>query len=241
MNINYVIIGSDENPYYLEFWPIVSKVWKEIFNITPVLGLISDVDSEIEETEYGLIKKFKKIDNINVGLQSQIVRLYLPKFLNGYCLISDIDMLPLSKEYFKESCKDLINENLIVLSSDNPECLRQKMYPMCYVAAHSNLFNEIFDLNLSWEEFTIMLNKRNESWYTDQKYLYEKINEYNEKTNKCVFLNRGWSGAAHKRIDRIRWIYDKSKVKDGHYIDSHLLRPYNQYVNEINELVNLLY
>jgi hypothetical protein len=54
--IDYVIMGSNRNPLYLDFWPVVSKVWKEIFEITPVLGLIDDNDSDIEESEFGLIK-----------------------------------------------------------------------------------------------------------------------------------------------------------------------------------------
>ena len=59
MNLEYVILGSDENPMYFDFWPIVSKVWKEIFNVTPVLGLISNEDSDLIQDDYGLIKKFK--------------------------------------------------------------------------------------------------------------------------------------------------------------------------------------
>ena len=240
MNIDYVILGSDENPYYYDFWPIVSKVWKEIFNVTPVLGLICNEDSDFITTEYGIIKKFKKTENVDIGLQSQIVRLFLPKFLKGNCLISDIDMIPLSKQYFTESSSGITNENLIVYSSDNPECLSNKMYPICYFAANSNVFLKMFDLDLNWNQFCVFLKNRNETWYTDQKYLYEKTNNFCKK-NDCIFLNRGWSGPAHRRIDRINWSYDKSKVKDGYYIDCHSLRPFNTYKKEIEELVKLLF
>ena len=47
MKINYVLMGSNNNPLYLDFWPIVSKVWKIFFNITPVLGLITNEKEEI--------------------------------------------------------------------------------------------------------------------------------------------------------------------------------------------------
>lgn len=239
MKIDYVIIGSDENPYYYDFWPIISKVWKKVFNVTPVLGLISNVDSEIEESEYGLVKKFKKVEGVDVGLQSQIVRLFLPKFLNGNCLISDIDMIPLSKKYFTDNSSGLTDNNLIVYSSDNPECLSQKMYPMCYFAANSKVFKDIFDLDLNWSQFSQFLKNRNETWYTDQKYLYEKVNFFCKKNN-CIFLNRGWNGLANNRIDRISWIYDDNKVKDGYYIDCHSLRPYKKFKKEIDDLIELL-
>jgi hypothetical protein len=239
--LNYVIIGSDENPLYYDFWDVISKVWLEVFKITPVLGLISDDDSEIFPSKYGLVKKFKKIDGIDTGLLSQIVRFYLPKYLSGYCLVSDIDMMPLSKNYFSETCEEL-DENIVILhSSDNPECLRDNMYPMCYFAAHSKTFSKIFDIDLEWNEFSKLLHDRNESWFTDQKYLFEKINKYQSETENCIFLDRGWSGSAHKRIDRINWSYEPNKVKQGYYIDSHLLRPYSKHWSEIDKLSKLLY
>ena len=241
MTLNYVILGSDTNPLYLDFWPIVSKVWKEIVEIKPVLGLICDEDSDFIEEEFGIIKKFKKIDGIDIGLQSQIVRFYLNKFLDGYSLISDIDMLPLSKTYFEGTCSRLDNENLVVLSSDNPECLRKEMYPMCYISSHTETYKKVFDLNLSWEDFCVLLNNRGETWYTDQKYLYEKVNEYHKNTNKVVFLKRGWNGTASRRIDRVNWFYNPEKVKKGFYVDSHLLRPYSEYKEDVDTLVNYLY
>lgn len=240
MRIDYVIVSSNENPYYLDFWPIISKVWKEKFNITPVLGLICNEDSDFEESEYGLVKKFKSIEGIDTGLQSQIVRLFLTKELNGYCLISDIDIIPLSVKYFEECASHLTENNIVVYSSDNPECLYNKEYPMCYVSSHSNSFKLILKLDLNWSEFVKMMKDRNQGWTTDQKYLFEKINEFKLQKNDVVLLNRGWSGMAHKRIDRAFWDYDPFKVSEGYYIDSHSLRPYSQYSEEINKLINHL-
>ena len=238
MNENYVIIGCDENPYYYDFWPIISKIWKIKFNYTPVLGLICDEDSDFYEDDYGIIKKFKKIENIDIGLQTQIVRLYLPKLLTGNCLISDIDMMPLSVDYFSNNLKLLTNNNIILYSSDNPECLQENIFPMCYILGTTEVYKQIFDLELSWQDFTELLNSRNEKWFTDQKYLYEKIN--NQKNIEVVHLKRGWDGPANYRIDRVYWMYDKDKVKEGYYIDSHLLRPFKEYEHEINALSNLI-
>ena len=100
MKIDYALMGSDSNPMYLDFWPIVSKVWKKKFNITPVLGLITNEKEEIIHDEHGLIIKINPVQNYEISLLTQLVRLYLPKFLNGNCIISDIDMIPLSQEYF---------------------------------------------------------------------------------------------------------------------------------------------
>ena len=110
---------------------------------------------------------------------------------------------------------------------------------MCYVLAHSTVYKKVFDLNISWNEFCYLLNSRNETWYTDQKYLYQKINEHLTDID-ILFLKRGWNGPADRRIDRIDWKYDIQLVKDGYYIDSHLLRPYKQYEQEIKKLTDLI-
>lgn len=239
MNIDYIIVSSDKS-WYLDFWPIVSKTWKKFLNVTPVLALMDNEDSDLYEDEYGIVKKFKIVDGISIVLQSQISRLFIPKYLNGYCLISDIDMIPLSGEYFEKNSLGIDESNFVVYSSDNPESLSEKMYPMCYILGHSKNF-EIFHSNDSFENFTKRIHDLQLGWCSDQIFLYDKINEYNQKTNKVIYLNRGWSGGyASNRVDRSTWIYNQDMVKNGEYIDCHLLRPYSQYKNEIDYLLNLI-
>ncbi len=43
-------MSSDSNSLYLDFWPIVSKIWKKKFNITPILYYI-DENHNIEISE----------------------------------------------------------------------------------------------------------------------------------------------------------------------------------------------
>jgi hypothetical protein len=233
-------MGSNDNPTYLDFWPVVSKVWKEVFKITPVLGLISDTDSDLYDDGNGLIKKFKSIKGVDSALQSQIVRIFLPKFLNGNSLLSDIDMLPLSKKYFIEQFHNFDDNKFYVLSSDNPECIEDNQYPICYNLGNKIMYEKIFDLNKSWSDFVIELNNMGNGWVTDQKFLFQKITQY-ESQKEIIKLNRGWNPWAINRIDRINWFYDKKMVISGEYIDSHLLRPYNNYRQQIDELINLLY
>lgn len=242
-NKKYVLIGCDSNPYYFDFWPIISKAWKLKFGYIPVLGLICNEDSDLISDEYGLVKKFKKIDSIAISLQTQIVRLFLSKFLDGECLISDIDMLPLSISYFKKISNLINDNNIIVYSSDNAECLKVKQFPMCYINATSNTYRKIFDLDLSWVEFCNKLNSMNNGWYSDQLYIYEKILKYKDEFNdNVILLNRGWiNNQAINRIDRINWRFNSEYVKQGVYIDSHLLRPYSKYKNEVDCLICLLY
>ncbi len=241
MKIDYAIMGSNENPTYIDFWPVISKTWKEIFNITPVLGLICDEDSDFYEDEYGLVKKFKSIEGIDSGLQSQIIRLYLPKLLSGNIIITDIDMVPLSKPYFIDQVTLFDEDKIHIMSSDNDECTRNREIPMCYNISSTELLNEILELNITWIEFADKLNSMNEGWSTDQRYLWDMIQKYKVKNgDKVVMYNRGWPRGATNRIDRLWWSYNPELVKKGAYIDSHLLRPYKENKEEVDKLINLL-
>jgi hypothetical protein len=240
MEIKYAVMGSNMNPIYYDFWSIISKTWKEVFNITPVLGLICDEDSDFIQDEYGLIKKFKSIEGIDDALQSQIVRLYLPTILDDISITSDIDVVPLSKEYFIDNIKTFDENKFYVMTSDNPECLRNHEYQICYNTAKPQIFKNVLNIEDSWVDFANKLKSLGFGWTTDQRYLYDMVNDYKNKED-IILLTRGFSEYAHKRIDRAIWHYEATAVKNGDYIDSHLLRPYKQYKIEIDNLINLLY
>lgn len=228
-------MGSNLNPLYLDFWPIVAKVWKEVFNIIPVLGLISDEESEMYDDGNGLVIKLKSIEGYDDGLLSQLVRLYLPKHLNGNCIVSDIDMIPLSKKYFIDDLEQYSDDDFVIMSSHHSQTINTNQYPMCYVVGNDTTFKKLFTLSDDWETFIKKIPVQ--GWYTDQHYLYNMVNKTNNINYKFPERNGGF---VENRIDRVMWNYDVNKLKDGYYIDCHSLRPYNQYSNEINKLIKLI-
>jgi hypothetical protein len=133
MKIKYAIHGSNNNPLYLDFWPVVAKVWKEKFNIIPVLGLVGNEESDLYDDGNGLVIKIKINESQDSALSSQIVRMFITKYLDGACIISDIDMIPLSKKYFIDEFDRYSKDDIIILSSHHPQTLRINQYPMCYV------------------------------------------------------------------------------------------------------------
>ena len=99
MKIDYVVISSDDNPMYKDFYPIVSKIWNSFGLKTYFINITNE--NSITENEYGFVHKIKSIDNIPSSYQSQIVRLFSPNLIDGNILMSDIDMIPLNYDYFK--------------------------------------------------------------------------------------------------------------------------------------------
>jgi hypothetical protein len=238
MKIDYAIVASDGNSIYLDFWPIVRDLWIKLIKIKPILVLISDKDLVTNNGDH-IIHEVKSVDSHSTAFQSQVVRMYITKYYSdSVCITSDIDMLPLSHEYFNNITNEFNDNSLAILSSDAYQSVR---YPLCYNVAKGYTFNEILDLNCDFDEYCDRLSRYEQGWATDELYFGKCVNEFSDKSRICL-LNRGWQkGMAINRIDRAYWRYDDTLLKNGHYIDSHSLRPYSIYKKEVDKLINNLW
>jgi hypothetical protein len=232
MNIDYAIVSSDDSEYF-DYWPIIYKAWKKI-GIEPILFYVSE-----DEVFGDNIIWLKKVDGIKTSLQSQIARIWAYKVLTGNLLTSDIDMMPLSKDYFINNSKYILCDHIVSYCSD-AKYRFDGTEPMCYILANDKTMKELIPHH-TWEEFVIDLaEKGGHGWSTDQWYFTKIINQYDQ--SKVVRLSRGWNegGAAFNRLDRLYWRYDENEVKAGLVYDAHLLRPFKSNENEIIKLYNLI-
>ena len=243
MKIDYAIVSTDGNKLYDGFWDIVKNVWSKNIGIKPVLVTIGDDDSFVETEECVLIS-YKKIEGVNTGLQSQIARLYaVTQFNNKTCLISDLDMIPMSKSYFVDNAKDVCDDCLLIYTADAYGYNNQTRYPMCYNLASSETFQKIMNVEPTFEEFVNRLSSMGLGWDTDELFWGSCVFEW-EKTNsdKIVKLERGFGeGFATRRLDRCCWgLYKPERVLEEYYFDCHSLRPISKHEKQINELIELM-
>jgi hypothetical protein len=229
MKVNYVVISSDDNPLYKDFYPIVAKQWLKLGFKTYYVN-ITDTTS-IEENEYGIIHKLKKIDYIPSSFQSQVVRLFVSNFIEGNLLMSDIDMLPINGSYYNQYNEEFDGSNIILYSGQpygvNP------YYPMCYVLASSKTLKNC--LGISKVNFEKYCKKLAEvytiKWNADEHFMYEMFQQHPE-------LLKVKSRDFSRRINRPDWQYSIDSLKQGYYIDSHMLRPYNLHKDQIEKLIS---
>lgn len=228
--IDYVIISSDENPMYRDFYEVVAKRWLDLGFKTYYM-YITDKD-EITENQYGIVHKVKALDFVSTGFQSQVIRLFASKYIDGYILTSDIDMLPINGDYYNQYNGEVSEDNVIVFSGQPYGNV--PYYPMCYILSHSSNFVKYLSIeDVSFENYCkYLLYKYGEAWNTDENFMYEKFESIRDK---LIIKNRDF----RTRIDRGNWWYDKNILNENYYIDSHLLRPYLTYKKQIDELINL--
>jgi hypothetical protein len=226
--VDYVIISSDDNPMYKDFYPIVAKRWNQLGFKTYYVN-ITDEDS-IEEDEWGIVHKMKSLNFVSTGFQSQVVRLYCANLISGIILTSDIDMLPINGEYFKHYFKEYQSDKILIYSGQPYGNV--PYYPMCYVLGHTDNFRDFLEIrDLSFSEYCKELLKYGEAWNTDEHFMYDKFQSHLD--NLVVKNDRDFS----KRIDRGNWNYNINLLQTGYYIDSHMLRPYDKYKSHVDNMI----
>lgn len=230
-----VILATDANPTYIQFWPVVAHTWKNLIGLKPTLALIADESVIIDET-LGDVIRFKPIPGVPTAQHAQIIRLFLPAYFpEEGCIISDIDMLPLNKEYFIESVASA-PDNCFVVYRD--QAYKGTRFPMCYNAALGKTFAEIFGVKRLADIPTLIQRwySMGYGWNTDELLMHRYLTTWNHYSRRCLKLGHDVTS----RIDRSNWKYDREKLAAGLYIDAHCIRPYATYKKEIDELVSHL-
>lgn len=251
MKINKVIHASDDKSFYLDFWPIVSKIWKKKFEVEPVLLYFGNGNPS---TEFGTVIKMPIISGVPVNTQCQISRYWIPQTdLEAVWMTSDIDMLPISRHYFLGSISDIPEDKWIHLNSDPSENHPHITYLCCYNVAKGKTFKEILDLPETFEEFVHKdfwkENTHNytpsgipdvlQHWGADEMWSSKMLNTFSDQS-RMVRLFRDCGPHECHRIDRVNWSWNDQNVLSENYYDCHSIRPYSKYKQSIDRLVNLI-
>jgi len=236
LKIDRAIVSSNTNPTYLDFWPIAAKGWLRL-GIRPTLALICDGEAEVDET-LGDVIRFEPIPGVSNALYAQAIRLLLPiLFEDEVSIVSDIDMIPISPNYFIHSIES-IPEELFVMFRYNAYPKKVQIYPMCYNAGKGYLFREIFGID-KIEDIPLLIKEWSDKkigWCTDEHMLYLYLNNWDGFNSRCAKLS-----TTVKRIGGEKLRFDKNLLtQHDYYVDCHChpARPYKKYKKIIDNLAH---
>jgi FkbM family methyltransferase len=270
MKVEKVIMSCDDS-HYQDYWPVVSKVCKKQLGATPVLFKIGEKETDFYFDGNGLVKEVKSLPQTQTSIQSLFYRIYGTKFFpNEVCLISDIDMMLLSYDYFQNTIKDFDEDSIVVYSSDAYDLTRNDskgwfdsdIFAMCYNAAKGKIFEEVLDLSGSFSDFLDRLNnfkyEKTLEWFGDEVYLTKKIEQFSDKF-QVHKLRRGYEEGfvLKNRIEKWNFpvdyvdgqmkslnirdgFYNKDLLEEGFYLDCHCIRPFDFYEKEINDVADII-
>ena len=252
MKLDCLLTSVNENPLYLDFVPIFIKTWNKLY---PYIDVIIILIAKNIPDNLLLFKKniilFKPIENVLTSFTSQFIRLLYPCILNykNGVLITDIDMLPMNNSYYTKNIIEYDNNKFIYYRGN--VCFNYKQIAMCYNVATPETWKYIFKVNslddivnyiknVSYKNI-IKEGHGNIGWCIDQITLYNKVINWDKKTNNFVQLNESRTG--FKRLGRTTSFNInniKKNITEGKYTDYHCYRPMSKY-SDINwKIYNLL-
>ncbi len=223
-----IILSTTVDDNYLFFLPITVWAWKQMGYEAVVIVPLNDSFKLKKVIDFTLVIcpscKFCYLPDIGRYKEStifQCARLYASAIYwdgwshDEYLLLSDIDMIPLSKEYFTH---DQTKINYI-----GHDLTDFQHIPICYVGMSTSKWKEVMNIGdgLLEPEMKTGMAPFKDNWGMDQDMLTDKMKAYG--LEKCNSIHRGKlsSGQAKGRICRA-YGFD---IETPSPIDAHMQRP----------------
>jgi len=248
-----IILSSDENPKYIEFWPLVSWAWQKLFGIEVWLALVAP---EGRFNLEGNIMRYEPVLGVPTCNQAKVARYHLAASLGDDTLVMthDLDLLPLQRAYMLDLLWHRPPGHLLTVGSEvyvGPEAGK---FTAGYLTLESNHWRQLVNpRQLEWEPFvrsfiglrvfdhkediSRTVHHENPDTFSDESLLRALL-----KLNPVplVRLPFGYWPYTVRALDRADWRFDPRKLEDGTYVEAHLLRPLSQHQDRIQPLINYL-
>ena len=248
MKLSCALVACNDNPKYLDFWPIVRQSWWDIGGIPAVMIYIGETKPEAYKDDPSVIC-FKPIEGWSTVTQAQVIRLLYPSLLQceGAVVISDMDMIPLQREYFVEGFAKFREDQFVSLRGIDE---KDKQIYMCYCGATPKVWSEMFNIKSLEDIYTRMnewsqqmplqvVNHGGVGWCFDQQKLYEHVQGWLIQSPDQIGLIP-WTQSI-PRLDRTRpdeWREGNTfvihMISQKQLVDFHM-PPYEYFSKEIYE------
>ena len=178
---------------------------------------------------------------------SQNVRLLAPiLFKDEICIISDIDDMPLSKDYFQKNIEIFPDDKFIIY---RPDAVPENMISIMWNVAIGKTWGEIFNIKNLKDIETTLINWypqnykiRGENWYFDQIMLKNKIDLFVKRyPNRVVRLSDETTGFNRLNRSKLKRRFNSFYIEGSNYSDFHMPRPYRKYKKLINKVFDLTF
>jgi hypothetical protein len=229
MKIDRVILVLNNNPTYTHFWKVVSKVWKNNFNIKPTLifnGTQKEFDSKnfgIPPEDYIIVNTIPEVSEPQPDWSVTWSFFWgASQFPNDTCLLAGIDQIPLGDFFFKK-ISEFSDDKFIIGFSDAYKNYTKDtlgyfntstnvLYPSSHLVGKGKKFKEIFEIDDNWKDEIVKVYNSQDRyhlknnfysvklWGLDECYASEKISVYKNQED-LIHLDIFWDYWVKNRIE----------------------------------------
>lgn len=223
MRLGCALVGCDENPVYLDFWPLVHEAWSRIGVVIKMVLIAPRLPIGIAYPHDVIV--FEPLPQIPTAWTAQVVRIFYPALLStrNAVIITDMDMAPMSRTYFHDALAPIESETFFCYR----DILRHEgMLPICYNAARPRVWARVTGATTLAQvrQQMISLYQENSRWTTDQEELLRLV-----LSSGVPFVGKQDNTPPNfLRLDRAdKEVMDETgpEPEPGNYCDFHMLRP----------------
>lgn len=243
MQIDTCVVSSTADPLYLDFFPLVHRMWGELVGLRCVLMLVAP------EIPPGLmplrddIVLVPPLQDVEDGFIAQCIRLLAPQLVGARrgVVLSDIDLIPMRRSYYVDAVRDLPDDAMAVYRANALPGYAE--IPICFNAAHPATWAELIEPADHIDAAMRILGRwRTEipaydpstlsGWTTDQAILFRCVEAFDRRRlRRFRDQELGFRRLDRSHLDdtgRLTW-RQAFLAAGGGYSDCHMPRPMSRF------------
>ena len=231
--LEHILTACDENPDYLYYIPFFIKCWKHLFpDVKIVIVMImNEIPEDLKEYAEHMVL-FEPIQGMSTIYTAQNIRIYYPALLQSKaCLITDIDLFPMSRSYYISGyTPKMLEDTFITFRPMKPGIVDDNQIAICYNIASSEVWRKVNGVN-NIQDVCIKLIENYPidygelmpppmdwlrcGWFKDQELLFDFVKMSNVKHHIVGdALFKRIDKSHHFTLDKANAINVKNKYSD---------------------------
>lgn len=259
MNFNRVILSSNDNPKFIDFWPLIAKSWRQLFGDIEVwLALVAPFNRFDMKyiSQHGYVERYDPVRHVPTSNQAKVARYFLAaawgdKSIN---MTSDLDLMPLQTTYLHSLLQQRPPGHLLTVGSELYTGAEVGKFPAGYLTAESSVWRRLVNpMHYYWHDFVHSfvgfrvidhkedicrtVHHEDPDCFSDESLLRALLTL---KLNAVPVFHaaRGFDPYTVRALCRSDWKFDPKKLADGTYVEAHLPRPLTEHGDKLQPLLN---
>jgi len=248
-----VILSTDDNDTYLNFFPIVAKAWKKFFDVPVSLAYVTNRTEDdplvSRMREYGEVRLYPRVSDVPPGNQAKMARFFLAtEYPDEVCMVNDIDTAPLSIPYFERVLSQYEDGKILAVGAEVYEgSPHEGKFPIGEITATGKVFGDL--VNPNGFNFTTFIKSFRSMRLFDHKETILSPEFSDESLLRALIAITGVPVVHARRdvnihsdwVDRSWWNIDETKLKSAGYVLVNFLRPLMGSFEETKPIIDYIY